>query len=98
MLKDLLNGKITFSEATAAVKDIKKLQPVRDAFLLEVCMTTWEEAMVQYPSHANDARLKQFVDEDMKSPPKVFLVRTPFFCIKYFVALKICPVKPLGLL
>ena len=87
MLKDLLNGKITFSEATTAVKDIKKLQPVRDAFLVEVSLTTWEEAMVQYPSHATDACLKQFVDEDMKSPPKVFLVRTPFLCIKNFINL-----------
>lgn len=54
--------------------------------------------MVQYPSHATDACLKQFVDEDMKSPPKVFLVRTPFLSIKNFIALKICPVKSIGLL
>ena len=81
VLKDLLNGKITFSEATTAVKDIKKLQPVRDAFLVEVSLTTWEEAVVQYPSYATDARLKQFVDEDMKSPPKAFLVRTPIFLV-----------------
>ena len=65
-MKYLLNGKITFLEATTAVKDIKKLQPVRDAFLVEVSLTMWEEAMVQYASFATDACLKQFVDKQKR--------------------------------
>ena len=47
-------------------KGYKKLQPVRDAFLVEVSLTMWEEAMVQYASFATDACLKQFVDKQKR--------------------------------
>ena len=44
MLDELIAGKISFSEAESESKKCKSLNAVKDAFLKEVQLKSWEEA------------------------------------------------------
>lgn len=74
ILKQLEVGEISLTEAAAKIKELKQLQPVRDAFTSTVDVSSWEEAKRKYPAHTADARLRQFIGKDMKKPSNDFMV------------------------
>ncbi len=75
ILRQLSAAEISLTEAAAKIKELKQLQPVRDAFTCTVEASSWEEAVQKYPTHTADACLRQFVGKDMKEPSNEFMVR-----------------------
>ena len=66
---------ITWNEATEAIKVLKQLQPVKEAFLTTMGLNNWEEARKKYDYHTDTRCLQQFVRKDFKEIPKDFMVR-----------------------
>lgn len=73
-LKQLAACEVSIAEAALSIKELKRLQPVQDAFLTGVEVESWEEARQKFPQHATVKGLKQFVGMDAKNPPNEFLV------------------------
>ncbi len=62
------------SDAATNIKEIKQLQPVRDAFVTSVDVSSWDEAKTKYPQHTTNVRLHHFIGQDMEVPSDDFVV------------------------
>ena len=74
ILKDLAAGSTSFAEAATTIKEIKRLQPIRDGFVATMEVASWEEAKEKYPQHTTDQSFRQFIGQDMKNPSEAFKV------------------------
>lgn len=74
MLDDLIAGKISFSEAENKSKQYKSLSMVKDAFMKEVQLKSWDEAAKVIEAIGGQERLSSFNIKQGKPLPKNFEV------------------------
>ncbi len=66
LLDSLLDGSISMEEAAASAKEKKEMSAVKEAFVAEVGLTSWDEALTTVPKYA--AQLKSFKGSKGKEP------------------------------
>ena len=82
LLDSLLDKTLSMEEAAASAKEIKEMCVVKDAFVEEVGLKNWEEAVASVPAYTK--QLKMFKDCKGKGAPfKVLYTDTPMHM--YFV-------------
>ena len=62
LLKRVLQGEWSLTQAGAQAKLSKQLHTVRTAFVSATNSPNWEYAKKRYPDYTTDERLKQFVN------------------------------------
>ena len=66
LLDNLINGSISMEEAFAAAKETKETSAVREQFVTEVGLESWDDAVATVPQYAN--QLKKFRGSKGKEP------------------------------
>ena len=79
MLDELIAGKISFIEADLSSKQYKSLSVVKDAFMKEVQVKSWDEAEEVIKKIGGKEQLASFNVKPGKPLPKNFEVRVYVF-------------------
>lgn len=79
MLDELIDGKISFNEAEIKSKQCKSLSVVKDAFMKEVQVKSWDEAEEVIKKIGGKEQLASFNVKQGKPLPKNFEVSKIMF-------------------